>query len=116
MALVAATPLASAARTTSGAGTGLSVLRFVNVLKGQLGLLLAVTAVSGTAPTLDVAVEWSANGTTFYPAAPPDAFPQVTAVGGMAKLFDIKAPFWRPVWTIGGTTPSFTFTITSLSY
>jgi hypothetical protein len=81
----------------------------------NLAVLLSVTAVSGTTPTLDVSVEWSHDGgTTFAPAETPDAFTQITATKAVVKSFVVKANTYRLVWTIGGTTPSFTFSASTM--
>lgn len=100
----AATVIASAARTTSGqsaaqqAGNARSLSVGVNA-----------SAVSGTTPTLDVRVEWSHDGTIWFAGDPADSISQMTAVGGKVKTFTVKAPAYRIAYTIGGTTPSFTF-------
>jgi hypothetical protein len=95
---------ASAARTTSG-NSGAQVSE-----KGlSLHLLAAVTAVSGTTPSMTLSVEWSHDGTTFAASDPADVFTAVTAATNVVKAFANKAPFFRLVWTITGTTPSFTF-------
>ncbi len=100
--------LASAARTTSGnatvsgADTG-----------DTLSLQVDVTAASGTTPTLDISVQWSMDGTIWSPAATPDTFTQITAVTSVVKTFQVKAPNFRVVYAIGGTTPSFTFSVRS---
>jgi len=98
----------SAARTTTGnsgsqaCGAGI-----------YLNLLVEVTAASGTTPTLDFTVEWSMDGTNFGVGQPADSFTQITAATArVVKQFVAKAPFYRLVWTIGGTTPSFTFQAT----
>lgn len=97
----------SAARTASGNGTAI-----VDSDRGDtLNLLVNVTAASGTTPTLDLAVQWSVDGTNWAPAETPDSFSQITATGAKVKSFTVKAPSYRVVWTIGGTTPSFTFTV-----
>lgn len=98
---------ASAAETT----TGNSGAQTANGTK--LGIGISVTATAGT-PTLDLTVEWSGDGENFGAAdTTPDAFAQLTAVGSTGKVFDVKAPYYRLVWTIAGTTPSFTFVATS---
>lgn len=77
-----------------------------------MSLAVNVTAVSGTTPTLDLTVEWSTDaGATWYKAQPVDSLTQITAVGTVVKAFTPKAPHFRLVWTIGGTTPSFTFAV-----
>lgn len=113
--------VASAARTTSG-NSGALVTPQVNDA-GQLSapralcLQVATTAASGTTPTLAIAVEWSFDGTTFAPSDPADTLTQITgtANGNLAKSFSVKGLYYRIVWTIGGTTPSFTFSIDDLA-
>ncbi len=96
----------SAARTTSG-NTG--------VLGGHYGeytqirAQLEVTAASGTDPTLDVVIEDTLDGTNFNTIG---TFSQKTAPG--REVINITAPFGdrlRVSWTIGGTDPSFTFSV-----
>jgi hypothetical protein len=100
---------ASAAASSSGAG---SAIACENARK--LSILADVTAASGTSPTLLLSVEWSHDGgTTWFAADPVDVFSSITAAGKRAKLFDVKAPHARVVWTLGGTTPSFTFALHS---
>ena len=97
----------SAARTTTGNSGAIGLGKSLNV-----GIMVEVTAQSGTTPTLDFSVEWSMDGTNFGAAQPVDTFTQFAATTGRAiKLFAVKAPFLRVVWTIAGTTPSFTFLI-----
>lgn len=93
------------AKTASGT---LPAVRLDN--DDELAIELAVTAVSGTTPTLVCEVEWSFDGTTFSQSDPADVFTQVTTAVRRVKLFKVKAPFYRIAYTIGGTTPSFTFT------
>lgn len=102
----------SAARTATGQSASTRVQRVA--VSGKVGLILNCTAASGTTPTLDISIEWSADGTTFYAAQAADTFTQLTAAGGGAKSFDVKGPFYRVKWTIAGTTPSFTFTVDAI--
>lgn len=111
--LATSQPVTSAARSTTG-NSGSVVIGRMDI--GKLALLVNVTAASGTTPTLDLSVQWSADGTTFFAAQPADAFTQITTTGGAAKVFDVKAAFYRLLWTIGGTTPSFTFTVDAALY
>jgi len=97
--------VASAARTTSG-NSGALPSDSISVLN----LLVDVTAIGGT-PTLDPTVEWSHDGVAFFPSDPPDAMAQLTAVSRAVKRFDVKGPQYRIVWTIGGGTPSLTFSV-----
>jgi hypothetical protein len=117
MAYQVVTAVASAARTTSGNGAAILPYRPDSTsqdMGDQLCLLLAVTASGGTTPTLTVGIEWSHDGgVTWAPAETPDAFTQVTGTGNKVKTFPVKGPTYRIVWTIGGTTPTFTFGVTA---
>lgn len=106
------TVLASAARTTTGstAAFGLAEAGAERVAVG-----VSVTAVSGVSPTLDVALQWSHDGgTTWLPAQSADSFTQVTAAAGAVKVFEVKGPLFRVAYTVAGTTPSFTFSVTAV--
>jgi hypothetical protein len=97
-------PLApSAARTTTANGATFEVGD-----KGVARLLLDVTARTGTTPTLDVTIQTSYDGTTWRTAG---TFTQATAVGAQRSSFNIDR-FVRAIWTVGGTTPNFTFSVT----
>jgi len=111
--VITAQVVTSAARTATGQSAAITVGRVET--SGKFGLILNCTAASGTTPTLDVTVEWSADGTNFFAAQAADSFTQVTTTGQVgAKSFDVKGPFYRVKWTIGGTTPSFTFTVDAI--
>ncbi len=102
------TPVASAARTTSSDSGWLSSDAF-----NALELFLDVTAASGTTPTLDVIVETrTAAGTARTVGS---AFAQKTAVSSERKSFAGFGDEYRVRWTIAGTTPSFTFSVTGYS-
>lgn len=74
-----------------------------------LTVLLNVTAVSGTSPSMTVNVEWSHDGATWFKADPADTFTAITAAGSVCKQFNVKGLYARLNCTISGTTPSFTF-------
>ena len=101
------TVITSAARTATGQSAALQC--------GQtpvIALLANVTAVSGTTPTLDLSVQWSPDGgATWANSDPVDSFTQITAATNVAKQFRCKSNTYRIVFTIGGTTPSFTFSV-----
>lgn len=101
------TVVSSAARTTSGNSGAVGVFD----PGSTVSLLVDVTAVSGTSPTLDLSVEWSHDGTTWAAGETADTFGQITAAKTTVKAFTAKGPKYRIVWTIGGTTPSFTFAV-----
>lgn len=93
----------SAARTATYTATGVAIGD-----KGTLRLLLDVTAASGTSPTIDVAVQTSYDNSTWRAVA---SFAQLTAAGSERKSFTGIDRYARIVATIGGTTPSFTFSV-----
>lgn len=100
-----ATLAASAARTTSGNSTAGGGWAPATLLRVQLD----VTAASGTTPTLDVVIEDSLDGSTFNTIG---TFTQKVATG--REVINIVTPFadtLRARWTVGGTTPSFTFSV-----
>jgi hypothetical protein len=76
----------------------------------QVDALLTVTAASGTSPTLQWKLQCSQDGTTWYDAQ-PNALPNLTAAGSQAASFAANGNQGRWVFTIGGTTPSFTFNV-----
>ena len=72
----------------------------------QARFLLAVTQAAGTSPSLDVRIEAKTQAGNYLPLAD---FTQITAVGGQSLYLWVPAPNYRISWTIGGTSPSFTF-------
>lgn len=71
-------------------------------------LYLSVTAASGTTPTLDVVIyKRLANGQLVYLGQ----FTQATAVAGLTLLLTHCPEEIQVNWTIGGGTPSFTFSV-----
>lgn len=74
-----------------------------------IAILLNVTAVSGTSPSMTVTVQWSHDGQTWFNADPADSFTAITAAGAVTKQFTVKGLYARLNCTISGTTPSFTF-------
>ena len=105
--------VASAARTVSGDSGVLQVGGSVSYGHADTVSLAAdVTAVTGTSPSMALSVEWSLDGgTTFAPSQPADDFTAFTGAGRAVKLFEVKAPTYRLVWALTGTTPSFTFSV-----
>lgn len=114
----------SAARTATGVGS-----TAVNVDGRGAFIQVDVSAHSGTTPTLVVKVQASVDGVNFFDL---DATNATTASINTDARFVIKVypglptvangscnsplpRFWRLAWTIGGTSPSFTFS-TSATY
>jgi hypothetical protein len=100
----------SAARTTTGNGTVEQDMADATTLR----LLLAVTAVAGTNPTLDVKVQTRESTSGTWRDLPAQgAFAQKTGVSTEQKVFTGCDRYVRIVYTIGGTgSPSFTFSVT----
>lgn len=100
------TVVAGAARTVSGDSGPLGGYGPVKTLRAQLN----VTAVSGTAPALDVVVQDSLDGGVTWNTV--GTFAQVTAAA--REVVNVSGPFsdmLRVAWTVAGTTPSFTFAV-----
>lgn len=109
------TLLASGARTATGTGSwACGYGKFT-----KLGVQLVVTAASGTTPTLDVVIQHSIDGgTTAFTLI---TFTQATAATSALKIysdFDNSTALMigdclRVSYTVGGTTPSFTFSVSA---
>lgn len=99
------------ARTATGTGTG---RQLGSVASGEyLYSALHVIAASGTSPTLDVVVE-SDDNSGFTSATSRITFSQATAIGAQwatPVAGAISDDYFRVSYTIGGTSPSFTFVV-----
>lgn len=105
---VAQEAVASAARTA----TGNSGTRYGYGPASTLRVQLDVTAVTGTSPTMTVLVEDTLDGTNWNTIG---TFAAKTAAG--REVIDITNPFSDKVrysWTVGGTSPSFTFSVSEV--
>jgi len=101
------TLLASAARTETVTGTAVKGLSAARLLVMQLD----VTAASGTLPTLDVVVQDTVDGTNWNTIT---TF--TTATGVTREVVRLTTAFTdrlRAVWVVEGTTPSFTFDVST---
>jgi hypothetical protein len=110
---------ATAARTATVNGSDVNNWRHRGIR-----LWLDITAVSGTVPVLDVKVQSKDHISGKYVDIPSAAFAQKSGVGsddllvypGVAEtanrsVSDVVPKTFRVVATIGGTTPSFTFSL-----
>lgn len=103
--------------TSSGNGTGVSVVDFV----GEVKFLLSAKNVAGTTPTLDVKLQESDDDSTYTDVA-SGSFTQVTDAGTKAAVLhtlsvsvDGLKKYVRAVKTIGGTnTPQFLVSLTGV--
>ena len=101
------------ARTATGNGTGADL----QARDGDLCLVLDSAAGTGTTPTLDVTVESSDTLGGTYTAITGAAFTRVTTTASQQLLViskDEARRFVRIVYTLTGTTPSFTFSVNAL--
>jgi hypothetical protein len=97
---------ASSARTVSGTGDTYEMGDL-----DTLRLKLDVTVVAGTGgPTLDVIVETSPDGVNEWQTVA--TFAQKSGVSNERNVFPGCDRFVRAKWTITGTNPSFTFSVT----
>lgn len=104
------TQVASAARTTTG-NSGFITQGAPN---NSSIFAVLVTAVSGTNPTLDVTVNETADNGVSNLIKRYD-FDRITATGQFQSgPLQITSNKFELSWVIGGTTPSFTFSIASL--
>lgn len=132
-------PLTPAVSTTGDTGakvaTGNGATQTNATAKGAL-VVINLGAVTGTLPTGVFKIQGSAdNGTTWldlplattasltvtgvygiqiYPALTPTAGAATT--GSIAIVNSVLPRTWRVVWTLGGTTPSFTITNIQVNY
>ncbi len=110
LALIAGHP--TAARTATGQTSGIDLQTY----DGDVVFLLDSAAGSGTSPTLDVTIEDSADNSSFA-AISGAAFTQVTGTASAQKLVvnkDSARRYVRVKYTIGGTSPSFTFSVNAV--
>lgn len=104
--LVSGILMENATVTVTGTGT----IRQLGAVAAGQSVYAAVhhTAVSGTLPTIDIKIQ-SDDAEAF--ASPIDriTFPQSTAANGQfaSTVGPITDTWWRVIWTITGTTPSF---------
>lgn len=97
-------PFASAARTATVASFGTAMPESYD----EVNVMIDITAVSGTTPTLVINYQVSPDdGTTWFTRA---ATASLTATGQtILTITDAIGRFFRLNAVIGGTTPSFTF-------
>lgn len=95
---------------TTGDGDG-QLLRAISANRRAYATL-HVTAVDGTTPTLDVIIE-SDDNSGFTTAVTRATFAQVEEPGGQLVAISgaITDTYWRASWTVGGTSPEFSFAI-----
>jgi len=102
------------ARTSSGNGTGVQFTAGPTAAQ-RMYANLHVLSIAGTgSPTLTVTVQSSVDNTFAAPTT-RISFTAATALGGQALsvLGSVTDTWWRAVWTISGSTPSFLFAVSA---
>lgn len=100
----------TSAITATGTGTGRQV---GSVASGQSAYAaLNVVSVSGTSPTLDVTLQ-SDDNSGFSSPVSRATFTQATSTGGQwtSVAGVVSDDWWRVSYTVGGSSPSFTFQV-----
>jgi hypothetical protein len=100
----ASVALASATQTATGSSAAIQAEDITFVYAR-----LNITAASGTSPTLALTLQGTVDGTNWYTVG--QAVATQTGVATISQGFPANAKQLRWTWTIGGTTPSFTFAI-----
>jgi hypothetical protein len=100
------------ARTATGTGTSVQLGAVSSALRLYVGL--HVFSVSGTTPSLTVAIQGD-NATGFPSPVTVGTFSAATAIGSqiMRVAGPITDDWFRVSYTISGTTPSFLFAVTA---
>ncbi len=101
--------LAALARTAGSTST--SIDRNSHGRAQTFTFLLSVGLVSGTAPSLGIAIEHSDDGSTGWTAITGGAFTATTAAAFKELTVRGTKRFLRAVITMTGTTPSFTMAL-----
>lgn len=107
------TVLHNATRTATGTGT-IMLLGPVSATQRVSAALHVVGPVTGTAPTLDVTIQSASTVGFGSPTFRANFFTASAIVGQQIApvLGPITDPYWRAIWTIGGTgSPSFPFIV-----
>lgn len=105
---------ATAARTATGSATGVDMQQY----DGDVVLILDSAAGTGTSPTLAVTIEHSDSLGSGYTAIAGAAFTSVTTTASQQRLViskDEARRYVRATYTLGGTTPSFTFSVNGVA-
>lgn len=108
--------IASAAITTTTTSGAIQPGQIGNIGANSQVFHFAVTAFSGTSPTLDIAIEESSDAGTNWNRV--YEFPRVTGTGNWTspRIPNIGGRSYRYVRTVGGTTPSFTMSLNRLMH
>jgi hypothetical protein len=102
------TDIASAAIVTTATSANIALTNAQTI-----ALQVAVTAVSGTTPTMDIVIQETFDTVNYFDMY---HFPRITSAGQyQTPLLRMSGIGYRVVRTIAGTTPSFTMSLTRVS-
>lgn len=91
--------------------TGNDTSRRVPPGTASIGVAVSSSAASGTTPSVTVKVDWSVDGTNW---GSTDSFTAITTAGASQyQVLTVKGTYYRISWTVSGTTPSVTVTVTA---
>lgn len=100
--------------TTAAAGASSGPIANPGVINDII-VLTHVSAITGTSPTLSVAVEQSDDNST-YTAVTGGSGANITAAGSQSINCRVTKPYVRVTTTIGGTTPAVTYRVSALVF
>jgi len=95
-------------KTTADAG------RVVNSGLDWMSIGIDITAVTGLNASAEFRLQWSFDNITWADSNPRDIIGTATAPVSVIQRFAVKAPYWRLVVVVSGTTPAFTCTANAL--
>jgi hypothetical protein len=80
----------------------------------DVACFIHVSAITGTTPTLAVAIEQSADNSSYSAVTGGGTSANITAAGNASINARITQPYVRVTSTIGGTTPAVTYRVLAL--
>lgn len=101
--------------TTAAAGASsgpIAAPGFIN----DIVVLVHVTAITGTSPTLSLAIEQSDDNSTYTAITGGSSAANITAAGSAVINARATKPYVRVTSTIGGTTPAVTYRVSALVF
>lgn len=105
----------TAARTATGQTAAVDLRTY----QGDVALILDAAAGTGTTPTCDIKIQDSDDGSTGWNDVSGATFTQLVTTASRQKLAlnkDAVKRYIRAVYTIAGTTPSYTFSVNCLGW
>lgn len=101
--------------TAAAAGASSGPIANAGVISDIL-VMVHVTAVTGTTPTLAVAIEQSDDNSSYTAVTGGATAANVTAAGNVSINARVTKAYVRVTTTIGGTTPAFTYRVAAMVF